>query len=112
MKYIKFALSLTLGVVLFWVLQTRWGNIPPMGPFMDPDEGFWANAERKGPMDNEFSIDGLKDSVQVYFDDRRVPHVFAQNDYDLYYIENQSFLLDLVIVALTGVAVFKGTGAY
>lgn len=33
-------------------------------------------------------------------------------DYDLYYIENQSFLLDLVIVALTGVAVIKGTGAY
>jgi lipopolysaccharide/colanic/teichoic acid biosynthesis glycosyltransferase len=33
-------------------------------------------------------------------------------DYDLYYIENQSFLLDLVIVALTGVAVVKGTGAY
>jgi penicillin amidase len=87
MKYIKFALSLSLGVVLFWVLQTRWGNIPPMGPFMDPDEGFWANAERKGPMDNEFSIDGLKDSVQVYFDDRRVPHVFAQNDYDLYYMQ-------------------------
>ena len=87
MKYIKFALSLTLGVVLFWVLQTRWGNIPPMGPFMDPDEGFWANAERKGPMDNEFSIDGLKDSVQVYFDDRRVPHVFAKNDYDLYYMQ-------------------------
>ncbi len=33
-------------------------------------------------------------------------------DYDLYYIEHQSFLLDLVIVALTGFAVIKGTGAY
>ena len=33
-------------------------------------------------------------------------------DYDLYYIENQSFLLDLVILALTGFAVIKGTGAY
>jgi exopolysaccharide biosynthesis polyprenyl glycosylphosphotransferase len=33
-------------------------------------------------------------------------------DYDLYYIENQSFLLDLVIIALTGFAVAKGTGAY
>lgn len=33
-------------------------------------------------------------------------------DYDLYYIENQSLLLDLVIVALTGFAVVKGTGAY
>lgn len=33
-------------------------------------------------------------------------------DYDLYYIEHMSLLLDLVIVALTGFAVIKGTGAY
>ncbi len=33
-------------------------------------------------------------------------------DYDLYYIENQSLLLDVVIIALTGIAVVKGTGAY
>ncbi len=33
-------------------------------------------------------------------------------DYDLYYIEHQSLLLDIVIIALTGVAVVKGTGAY
>lgn len=33
-------------------------------------------------------------------------------DYDLYYIEHQSLLLDLVIIALTAFAVVKGTGAY
>jgi len=33
-------------------------------------------------------------------------------DYDLYYIENQSILLDLVIIALTNFAIIKGTGAY
>ncbi len=33
-------------------------------------------------------------------------------DYDIYYIENQSLLLDLVILTLTCVAVIKGTGAY
>ena len=33
-------------------------------------------------------------------------------DYDLFYIENQSVLLDLVIIALTGFAIIKGTGAY
>jgi lipopolysaccharide/colanic/teichoic acid biosynthesis glycosyltransferase len=33
-------------------------------------------------------------------------------EYDIYYIEHQSFLLDLVIIALTGFAVVKGTGAY
>ena len=33
-------------------------------------------------------------------------------EYDIYYIEHQSFLLDVVIIALTGFAVVKGTGAY
>jgi exopolysaccharide biosynthesis polyprenyl glycosylphosphotransferase len=33
-------------------------------------------------------------------------------DYDLYYIEHQSLLLDMVIIALTGIAVVKGTGAF
>ena len=33
-------------------------------------------------------------------------------DYDLYYIEHQSLLLDLVIISLTAFAVVKGTGAY
>jgi len=33
-------------------------------------------------------------------------------DYDLYYIEHQSLLLDLVIISLTSFAVVKGTGAY
>ena len=33
-------------------------------------------------------------------------------DYDIYYIENQSVLLDAVIMALTVIAVVRGTGAY
>ena len=33
-------------------------------------------------------------------------------DYDVYYVENQSLLLDLVIMGLTVVAVVKGTGAH
>ena len=42
----------------------------------------------------------------------RTQSIHENLDYDLYYIENQSFLLDLVIIALTGFAVAKGTGAY
>ena len=33
-------------------------------------------------------------------------------EYDLFYIENKSMLLDFVIISLTGFAVMKGTGAY
>ena len=34
--------------------------------------------------------------------------IHSNLDYDLYYIENRSLLLDLVIVALTGFAVARG----
>ena len=82
MKYLPFGLSLAAGLVLIWILSTRWGNIPPMGPFMDPDGGFWAQAERHPFSNLADQLPGLKDSVEVYFDDRRVPHVFAQNDHE------------------------------
>ena len=42
----------------------------------------------------------------------RQQQIHENLDYDLYYIEHQSLLLDLVILALTAVAVVKGTGAY
>jgi exopolysaccharide biosynthesis polyprenyl glycosylphosphotransferase len=42
----------------------------------------------------------------------RAAAIHENLDYDLYYIENQSLLLDVVIIALTGFAVVKGTGAY
>jgi penicillin G amidase len=87
MKYLPFSLSLAAGLALIWVLSTRWGNIPPMGPFMDPDGGFWAQAERQPPSHLNDQLLGLMDSVQVFFDDRRVPHVFAQNDHDLYFMQ-------------------------
>ena len=87
MKYLPFSLSIVAAFALIWVLSTRWGNIPPMGPFMDPDGGFWAQAERQPFSNLADKLPGLMDSVEVYFDDRRVPHVFAQNDHDLYYMQ-------------------------
>jgi len=42
----------------------------------------------------------------------RAAAIHENLDYDLYYIENQSLLLDVVIIALTGFAVVKGSGAY
>jgi len=41
----------------------------------------------------------------------RLRPIHANLDYDLYYVEHQSFLLDLVILFLTPFALVKGTGA-
>ncbi len=71
---------------LTWAMNTKLGPAPPMGPFLSPFTGFWRNMETGAmePETQELQLPGLKAPVQVAFDDRRVPHVFAQSDHDLY----------------------------
>ncbi|MEX1135318.1 MAG: penicillin acylase family protein [Balneolales bacterium] len=85
MKLAKAAVSLffTLGLIFF--LDQRMGTVPPVGKFLDPFSGFWQNAETANAAGEEdLPIPGLKEPVSVAFDDRGVPHIFAQNDHDLY----------------------------
>jgi penicillin amidase len=59
-----------------------------MGKMMSPSHGFWQNAEAA---DASFSVDvsspELQEEVNVYLDDRLVPHVFAENDHDAYFVQ-------------------------
>ncbi|HLP51009.1 MAG TPA: penicillin acylase family protein [Chitinophagales bacterium] len=88
MKYLKPALSLTITVALVFALNSQLGVAPPFGKFLNPFGGFWQNAEStSGWKDENENLEGLKDEVKVYFDDRLVPHVFAKNDEDLYYMQ-------------------------
>ncbi|MGZ5134430.1 MAG: penicillin acylase family protein, partial [Flavitalea sp.] len=75
-------------IVLIVILSIPIGTIPPLGKFLSPQHGFWVNAEPVNKDFNEdFSFPQLKNKVEVYFDDRLVPHVFAQNDQDAYFIQ-------------------------
>lgn len=88
MKYIKPAVSLTLTLALIYFLNTKQGIAPAFGKFLNPFNGFWQNAENtKTPASAEYNLEGLKEEVKVYFDERLVPHVFAKNDEDLYYMQ-------------------------
>ncbi|MBX2943856.1 MAG: penicillin acylase family protein [Cyclobacteriaceae bacterium] len=87
MKGVKFFISLIVTVTLIWALNRSWdfGNpIPPLGKFLDPFHGFWANAEPPIVYDHEINIPGLKDKVSVTYDSLLIPHIFAANDDDLY----------------------------
>ncbi len=47
--------------------------------------GFWQNAENNHFMFNHnVKIKGAIDKIEIDFDDHMVPHIFAQNDHDLY----------------------------
>lgn len=87
MKVIKFIIALLLTVALTYSLNRGWdfgSPIPPLGKFLDPFHGFWANAEPSTAYDNEIYIPGLKDKVSVVYDSLLIPHIFAANDDDLY----------------------------
>ncbi|HNP97103.1 MAG TPA: penicillin acylase family protein, partial [Cyclobacteriaceae bacterium] len=87
MKVFKFGVSLLLTVALTYCLNRGWDfgtPIPPLGKFLDPFHGFWANAETKSVPDHELAIEGLKDKVSVVYDSLLIPHIFANNDDDLY----------------------------
>ncbi|MEX0720188.1 MAG: penicillin acylase family protein [Balneolaceae bacterium] len=87
MHYIKAGFS---GVILLAViisLHTKFGAVPPLGKFFDPQSGFWSNAETSPPESEILDLPGLQEEVSIYFDERRVAHIFAENDHDLYYAQ-------------------------
>ncbi len=88
MKFVPFLISSALTILLIVVFNTRWGQAPAFGEFLSPQHGFWQNAD---PVDRDFGQDlqlpGLKDPAEVYLDERLVPHVFARNDEDAFYIQ-------------------------
>jgi penicillin G amidase len=88
MKFVPLLISSALTLLLIILFNSRWGPAPPMGQFLSPQHGFWQNAE---PVDKDFGQDlqlaGLKEPAEIYLDDRLVPHVFAANDGDAYYLQ-------------------------
>ncbi len=92
MRIVPFLISTAATVGLVFALNHRWnlsGNkTPRLGSFLSPQQGFWQNAEAK---DEDFSMDLksplLQDKVDVYLDERLVPHVFAQNEHDVYFVQ-------------------------
>ena len=70
---------------LLWVGARATGPIPPLGRLLDPVHGAWALAARANlPATESHTIPGLSAAVDVRFDDRSVPHIFAPTVADAY----------------------------
>ncbi|MBT6235165.1 MAG: penicillin acylase family protein [Bacteroidetes bacterium] len=54
--------------------------LPPLGNFLNPYSGIWQNAEPEDSYtDLELASDSISDDVRIVFDERMVPHIYAQN---------------------------------
>lgn len=86
MRILKIVLGLLLLIGISWGGNTRFGMLPPVLKFLDPFGGFWQNAELTDRVDSVM-VKGTRDNASVTWDERGVPHIFASNEFDLYYLQ-------------------------
>lgn len=89
MKIFRFLITAAIAIGLIYFLNVGTGKIPALGKFLNPISGFWANTENKYLDKKQVQLpsDELLDQVTVKYDDNGVPHIFAQNDHDLYWAQ-------------------------
>ncbi len=86
MKTTKVIISLVLVIGVFYSLNYKHDIIPPLGKLLNPFGGYMRNSNDI-MLPEEMSHPALKDSVTVFRDERYVPHIFAKNEYDLYFVQ-------------------------
>ncbi len=68
-------------------------QIPPLGKVLNPFTGFWQNGEQEIKKQETVYLEhpGLTGKVKIIFDQRRVPHIFAETTQDAFFA--QGYLL-------------------
>ena len=78
--------AITIGLVI--ALNTKLLLPAPLGKLLSPQHGIWQNAENTA---TDFKMNvrfpQLKGKVNVYLDERLVPHVFAEQENDVYFVQ-------------------------
>src|SRR5436190_7498403 len=92
MRIIGCILSAIVTIALIYVLDIQFSlngkKTPRFGFFLSPQTGFWRNAEPANAQFNaELKFPGLKGKTEVYFNDRLVPHVYAENETDAWFVQ-------------------------
>ena len=82
-KYVL--LLLLLGIIIG--LNTNWNTMPALGKFLDPYQGCWQNASVETDKKIIYDMKGLSQPVEVRYDERLVPHIFAMNNLDAIFIQ-------------------------
>lgn len=92
MKVFKLFISAAITLALIFVLDKSWliqdKRLPPLGKFFDPFHGFWQNVEADDHTGvAKINVPGLSKTATVVYDSILIPHIFADNDEDLYFLQ-------------------------
>lgn len=93
MKLFKHFWPLLIAVGLIYVLDNAWNAVPPLGKLFSPFWGYLQNTKSTSTA-NEMWIEGINEAIVIKYDDNGVPHIFAQNDEDLYFAQGYATARD------------------
>ncbi|WP_411278880.1 penicillin acylase family protein [Gemmatimonas sp.] len=100
------ALCAAVGIGTTYIGVAGAGPLPPLGGLLSPSVGLWANAVDDLPATASRRIAGLDSAVDVRYDSRSVPHIFATTDADamraLGYVTARDRLFQLEIQSRAG----------
>ena len=63
-------------------------RIPGLAPLLNPHDGLWNNIDISfQEKDKTIQLEGVDGEIRIYYDDRLVPHIFANSDKDALYAQ-------------------------
>jgi penicillin amidase len=85
---LKALICLLIPVLLVLAFDTKFGSLPPLLKFLNPFTGFWQNAEQiQVKKKATLKLKGTREAIEILYDDRMIPHVFAKNEHDVYFAQ-------------------------
>src|ERR1700750_1074592 len=85
-----FFAAITIAMIYFLdnQLTLNGSKTPRFGFFLSPQTGFWQNAEpANATFNGNLKFPQLTGKTEVYFDERLVPHVYAENESDAWFVQ-------------------------
>ena len=87
-EFLKLFIFIGLTTICAILFSSKLGDIPPLAKFLNPFTGFWQNAtSERNQFEDELLIKGLQNPVEILVDTVGIPHIFAENDYDVYFAQ-------------------------
>ena len=105
-RLVAAAVCAAIGIGTTYISVAGAGPLPPLGQLLSPAVGLWANAVDDLPASATSNIPSLDGTVDVRYDSRSVPHIFATTDADamraLGYVTARDRLFQLEIQSRAG----------
>ncbi|MCO5233643.1 MAG: penicillin acylase family protein [Chitinophagales bacterium] len=76
-----------ISVIFVLILNSNIGSIPSIGKLLSPSHGFWSNIDIQENKGKQVEINAIHGKVTIIYDENHIPHIFADNEEDLYYAQ-------------------------